>query len=117
MPDVTKSVFDKPFARYAMAVLAVAAAFLLRHGLVQGLRLELPSFLTFYPAVILVAVLAGLWPGVLATALSVLGTDYLILPPLGQFGVASVSDAVALGFFAVMGVLISLLAERYRRGQ
>jgi signal transduction histidine kinase/CheY-like chemotaxis protein len=100
-----------------MAVLVVAASFLLRHFIVHGLGQDLPIFLTFYPAVILVAILAGFGPGLLATALVVLGTDYFLLPPFGHLVVARSADAFALVFFAIMGALISLLAERYRRGQ
>ena len=113
----SKAVLDRPFARYAMAVAVVIASFLLRYSLVQFLGLELPLFITFYPAIMFVAILGGLWPGLLATALAVLGTDYLILPPIGHFAIGKNSDLVALAFFAAMGVLISLLAEHYRRSQ
>jgi signal transduction histidine kinase/CheY-like chemotaxis protein len=114
MRDISKAVLDRPFARYAMAVVVVAASFLLRSFLVQGLGLAMPPFITFFPAIIIVAVLAGLGPGLLATALAALVADYYILPPYG-FGIASISDAVALVLFATMGLLISLLAESYRR--
>jgi K+-sensing histidine kinase KdpD len=92
--DISRAVLDRPFARYAMAVLAVAAALLLWYALVHGLGLIMPTFITFYPAIIVVAVLGGLGPGLLATALAVMTADYFILPPSG-FGIASISDAVA----------------------
>jgi hypothetical protein len=60
MRDISKDVLDRPFARYAMAVVVVAASFLLRYFLVQGLGLTMPTFITFFPAIIIVAVLAGL---------------------------------------------------------
>jgi PAS domain S-box-containing protein len=114
MWGISKAVLDRPFARYAMAVVVVAASFLLRHFLVRGLGLAMPPFITFFPAIIIVAVLAGLGPGLLATALAALAAAYFILPPYG-FAVADISDAVALVLFATMGVLICLLAENYRR--
>jgi PAS domain S-box-containing protein len=114
MRDIFKAVLDRPFVRYALAVVVVAASFLLRYFLVQGLGLAMPPFITFFPAIIIVAVLAGLGPGLLATALAALAVDYFILPPYG-FGIASISDAVALVLFATMGILISQLAESYRR--
>ncbi len=95
----------------------VAASFLLRWVLVQGLGLEMPTFITFYPAIMVVALLCGLWPGVIAIALVAVGTDYLILPPVGHFAVARLSDSVSLVLFAAMGVFMSLVAEHYRRGQ
>jgi signal transduction histidine kinase/CheY-like chemotaxis protein len=114
MRDISKAVLGRPFARYAMAIVVVAAAFLLRYYLVQGLGLAMPPFITFFPAIIIVAVLAGLGPGLLATALAALAADYYILPPFG-FPIGSISDDVALVLFATMGILISLLAEGYRR--
>jgi PAS domain-containing protein len=114
MPGISKGVIDKPFARYALAVVAVAAALLLRYALVQGLGLALPPFATFYPAIIIVAVLAGFGPGLLATALTALVADYFLLPPFG-FAVTDISDVIALVLFATMGILTSLLAEGYRR--
>jgi PAS domain S-box-containing protein len=114
MSDTHKGLLDRPYARYAMAVVVVAASFLLRHFLVQGLGLAMPPFITFFPAIIIVAVLAGLGPGLLATALAALAADYYILPPFG-FPIESISDDVALVLFATMGILISLLAEGYRR--
>jgi HD-GYP domain-containing protein (c-di-GMP phosphodiesterase class II)/PAS domain-containing protein/putative methionine-R-sulfoxide reductase with GAF domain len=92
-------------------------AFLLRFALVQGLGLVMPTFITFYPAVIVAAVLGGLWPGLFATVLCALGALFFVIPPLYTFRIATLSDAVALAFFALMGVLISLLAEHYRQGR
>jgi PAS domain S-box-containing protein len=115
MPNISKVVLDKPLARYALAVVVVAASFLLRWVLVQGFGLAMPTFITFYPGVMLAAVLGGLWSGVLATVLVVVATDYFILPPFGNLAIASISDAVALLLFAAMGVFMSLVAEHYRR--
>jgi PAS domain S-box-containing protein len=106
----------KPAVRYAIAPVVVLAAYFLRYVLIQGLGVPTPLFITLYPAIVLVAVVAGLWPGLTATTLCVLGVtylDHLILPnvngPHGSFNV------VALSLFAVMSVLICLLAESYRR--
>jgi len=115
MRNMTKAALDRPFARYAMAVAVVAAALLVRYGLVQGLGLNLPAFITFFPAVMIVAVLAGFWPGLLATALAALLADILIFEPAGQLAIAQISDAVAMIIFVSMGVFMSLVAERYRR--
>jgi len=114
MRDISQAVLDRPFVRYATAVVVLAASFFLRYFLVQGLGLSLPPFVTFYPAIMLVAFLAGLWSGLLATALVALAADYFFLPPFG-FGIASMSDVVALALFALMGIFMSLVAEGYRR--
>jgi len=100
-----------------LAALVVTASFLLRHLMVLGLGQEPPAFITFYPAVILVAILGGLGPGLVATALAVLAAELFIPPSSRHLAIAKTSDAVALVFFAAMGVFISLLAEQYRRSQ
>jgi PAS domain S-box-containing protein len=114
MTDFLKSVLRRPFGCYALAVAVVAAALLLRIFFTRELGMLLPAFIILYPALMLVAILGGLGPGILATALSALAADYFILPPTGHLSIASLSDIVALAFFILMGVLINLLAHRYR---
>ncbi|MGD0892691.1 MAG: DUF4118 domain-containing protein, partial [Terracidiphilus sp.] len=117
MADPFSTVFARPAARYSLAVVAVALSFLLRSGLNQPHGAELPPFIFLYPAVMIAAVLGGLGPGLLSTALSVLATDYFVLPPTHHFAISRASDAVALTVFAAMGLLMSLLAERHLRSQ
>ena len=117
MSETPRSALLRSAAPYAMATLVVAASFLLRLALVHGLGLQMPTFITFYPAIMIVAVLGGLWPGIFATLLTALAVDYYILPPIGSFALPNPSDAVALLLFTLMAVLICLLAESFRRGQ
>ena len=53
----------------------------------------------------------------LATLFSALLTDYWILPPQGQFDIERPADIAGLALFLLMGTLVSLLAEGYRRNQ
>src|SRR5579863_1183716 len=106
-----------PLWRYALAVVVVPVSILLRNAMIQSLGRELPPFIVLYPAVMIVAVLAGFWPGLLATGLAVLGTLNPVLQPRGNLSVSNASDVVSLAFFSAMGILMSLLAERYRRSQ
>jgi PAS domain S-box-containing protein len=103
--------------RYSSTLAIIVGAFLLRQALVAHLGAELPPYITFYPAVIFAAIIAGLWPGVLATLLAALLAGYWILPPQGQFKIELFSDAVGLAIFLLMGVFVSLLAEGYRRNR
>ena len=57
---------NRLFLRYALALVAVGAALLLREALGYLVGPGLPTYVTFYPAVMLVALLAGIGPGVLA---------------------------------------------------
>ena len=99
--------------RYVFAVLVGVLAALLRHGL-TGFFGNKTFYITFYPAVMVVATLAGFGPGVLATAVAALIADYWILPPTGQFMGKDISDIVSLGGFAFMGVFMSVVAGLYR---
>ena len=104
-------------ARYAAAVGAVAAAFLLREGLSRVAGGDVPPYLTFYPAVALIALLGGFGPGMLATLTAALLADYWVLPPQGSFGIATPSDALGLAVFSGMGVFLSIVFELYRRAR
>jgi len=110
-------VLNRPFARYTIAVVAVALALVWRLAMVSALHAELPTYLTFYPAVMLVALLAGQWAGLVATALSALVVSYWVLPPVGQFAIEKPADAVGLALFCLMGVFMSVVAERYGRSR
>jgi PAS domain S-box-containing protein len=102
--------------RYGAAVAAAGVGLLIRWALEAWVGPGLPSYITFYPAVMAVALLAGFGPGLAATALAALAVDYWIIPPVG-FGVDKPVDAVGLGFFSGMGLFMSLVAEYSRRAQ
>ena len=103
--------------RYIAAVAAVGAGLLLRLALTAWVGTGLPTYITFYPAVMVVALLAGFGPGLVATVTTVLVVDYWLLPPINQFGVTNPTDAVGLGLFLCMGIFMSLVAEGYRRAR
>ena len=56
--------------RYVLAMAIVAAGMGLRLALAAWAGPGLPAYITFYPAVMVVALLAGFGPGLLATALA-----------------------------------------------
>ncbi len=66
--------------RYGGAILAVALALLLT--LLARPWPEQNDFLLFFPALMLSAWYGGLWPGLLATLLSLLAIDFFLLPPI-----------------------------------
>ncbi len=102
--------------RYAFAVAMAALATAARWWLEQKFG-PMPLFLTFYPAILLVATIAGGGPGITATLLSVLAATYWFIEPIHSFVIANANDAVALGIFAGTGLFVSLLAERLRRAR
>lgn len=110
-----KYVLDRRFVRFVFAIAVAVGTLLLRHILVRAFALQLPAFILFYPIVILTAILAGFWAGLLVTTIGVLHGSFFLFPPTGRFRVASPSDVVSLILFAAMGTLISFLAEHDRR--
>jgi len=107
----------KGLLRYGAAVLAVGLGFAAWWGIRTWIGPGLPTFITFYPAVMLVALLGGLGPGLFATALTELAVAYWIILPAGQFSLGSPIETVALALFAGMGIFISAVAELYRRSR
>lgn len=101
--------------RYLAALAAVAAALLLRWAIDRAVG-ELPAFITFYPAVIAAALLGGLGPGLAASLLASLIAAYAVFPPAG-FAVDRTADIIALAFFFVVCVGLSVIAELYRRSR
>jgi PAS domain S-box-containing protein len=116
MSDFLRGVRDRSFIRHGLAVVVVVAAFLLRHVLARHIGSDLHPYLTFYPAVMVVALLSGFWAGLLATALAGLTAAYWILPPVG-FAVDSPVDRLGLAVFISVGVLTSVVAGLYHRSQ
>jgi two-component system sensor histidine kinase KdpD len=70
--------------------------------------------LLFLTAVLVSAVLFGLWPALLACIVSTLAYNFLFLPPLYTFTIADPQNVVALFFFAVAAVIVSNLTARVR---
>jgi len=105
----------KKAARYAIAAALIAFSYAAYRYLSWLVASELPTYITFYPCVTLVAVYLGLGPGILATGLSVAITAYSIYAPSDSFAVSSLRQALSLVLFSVIGLCISGLAESRRR--
>ncbi len=70
--------FDRTWIRCGFTIGVVAVAFLLRLVLTKWVGPGLPTFVTFYPAVVLVAIVFGFWAGLLATAMVAMIAAYWI---------------------------------------
>ena len=71
-------------------------------------------FIQSYPAIALAAAVGGLGPGLLATALSVLGVLYFFVPPVLSVQLTA-QNLPPLITFAGIGALISALNEKLQR--
>ena len=100
--------------RYGVAIIGVAVAAAVRMALDPLLGDTLPLFLFTFP-VILAAWFGGLWPGLLATALSLALGDYLFIAPRGKL--LHYEDLFTwnrVSFLFFFGLVISILAEGFR---
>jgi len=104
-------------ARYGLALAAVAVSWGLRLLLTAWVGPGLPTYITFYPAVMVAALLAGWGPGVLAAVLTAVSVSCWLLPPPGEFDVTSPVDRMGLAIFTGMGLFTSAFAELYRRNR
>lgn len=110
------SIVRNRLARQSAAVIAVVMAYLVRLALAQY-SITLPTYITFYPVVILATLLDGMSAGILATALSAFIVDFFMLTPVGKLAIHSTSDIVAMAIFCFSGVSISLVTEMYHRSR
>ncbi len=102
--------------QYTFAVAAVALAMCFRLWLVRSFG-PMPLFITSYPAILVVATIAGGGPGVVVTILSALATDYWFIEPIGHFSITAANNGLALGIFTGTGIFLSVLAERLKRAR
>jgi PAS domain S-box-containing protein len=100
---------------YAAAILTVGAAYLLREALALATGPGLPPFITFYPAIVTVAFLAGFGPGLLATALAAAAAAFWIYPFQGAFDRMTPVQAMGIALFFVLGAVMSVFSELNRR--
>ena len=115
-PDPRGRAWSTVALRYFFGAATVGIATTLRWWLVQSFG-PLPLFITFYPAVLLVATVAGGGPGILASVLSALAVDYFFIPPYGSLVVASSNDFLSLSLFTGTNLFLCVLAERLRRAR
>ena len=98
--------------RYGVAALAVGVALLVKL-LLDPLTVQDTPFLLVFGAIIVSAWYGGLGPGLLATGLSALATDYFYLYPVGSISAFSL-EGVDVAVFMLEGVLVSVLTSSLR---
>jgi PAS domain S-box-containing protein len=99
---------------YLVAIGATLMASLLRASLSAWLGHDLP-YVTFFAAVLAAAWFGGLWPGLLATALSVATAVTFLVMPVVRAGGLHPGHVVGIVIFGITGWLISAAADELRR--
>jgi light-regulated signal transduction histidine kinase (bacteriophytochrome) len=103
-----------PLQHYMVAVLLSALALMLM-VLLEPL-MEPSVFLLFVAAVAMSALYGGLGPGLVAALLSALGIALLFVPPPYSL-LVGLEDALRLSIFLLVGLTISLLADRRKKAE
>jgi PAS domain S-box-containing protein len=101
--------------RYGAAVLAVAAAFLLRRALTPVIGPTELGFSILLPAVLFAGWFGGLGPGVVSVVVSAIASDYFLFDPVGSLIIRNQADALKLLVFTVLGFAIVYLGDSQRR--
>ena len=102
---------------YAMAAVATAAATWLRWELARVFGQDLPPYLTFFPAIILSALLGGTGAGLLATGPSAAIVAFLFLEPVGRFAIEKPVDMVSTLLFITVNLMMSVAGGALRKAR
>jgi PAS domain S-box-containing protein len=103
-------------AVYALSLVALAAAILLRYALDPWMGSALPLVTTF-SAVAAAVWIGGLVPATLVTILGYLGCDYLFIDPRGAFHVAEAAQIIGIAAYLLTCSLIIAFGEAERRAR
>ena len=102
------------FQHYLLAVLFVWLAYFARIAISpadSGL-----TFLTFFPAVALAAVIGGIWPGLFATAISMVLVTHCFIAPVGVWSFEFKQVTVWMNIvFLVDGLIVCIAIEAMHR--
>lgn len=99
--------------RYGFALLAVAIAAILQFSL-RNFGLSHLPYLLFFPAVVLVGVLEGFGPGVVATVLATVVGAYPLFASPGSSTVRSPEDWFRPAIFLVGGLFVAVLTRGWQ---
>ncbi|HEY6372033.1 MAG TPA: sensor histidine kinase [Candidatus Sulfotelmatobacter sp.] len=99
---------------YALAMAAVAAAFLVNSALHPFVG-DRVGYILLFPAVAFSAWYGGVGPSILATTLALLGTTYGFVPPIQRFRIFSVAEVGRALVFLIGCAAIVIMGELRRR--
>jgi two-component system sensor histidine kinase KdpD len=100
----------RQIAGYVLAAALAPVLTLLLTGVRNGLNLT-SDVLVFLVAVVVVALVGGFVPAVLAAIVASLLLNYYFIPPVHQLTIAQANNALALAVFVVVGLLVSWVVD------
>jgi PAS domain S-box-containing protein len=108
---------DSVWLGYLMAVVSTGIAAWLRWGFDRLLGEGYLHSMSFYPAVIISALIGGTGAGVLATLLSAATLEFFFIQPVGSFNIHRRGDMAALIVFVLTNLTISTIGGAFRAAQ
>ena len=100
----------RQIAGYVLAIALPLVLTVVLAGLRNSLNLTSDALL-FLVAVIVVAVVGGFVPAVLAAVVGSLLLNYYFIPPIHQLTIAQANNALALAVFVLVGLLVSWVVD------
>ncbi|WDQ97559.1 HWE histidine kinase domain-containing protein [Devosia sp. J2-20] len=97
-----------PLFRWSLSLGLCVVAFALRYGLSDALPPGFP-YLTFFPAVIVTTLLAGLWPGVVSAVLCGLASWFFFIAPANSFALNAGATTALLFYAFIVSVDIVII--------
>ena len=95
---------------YTLSVLAPLLMLALRMSIAESYG-NRPLLILFMLPIILCSLIGGLWPGIVATAISALSINYFAIPPVRSLHIAAGHDLLQWLTLIMSGLLVSLLSE------
>lgn len=99
---------------YAVALLAVAVALLIR-GALNSLLGDSVPYVILFPAVAFCAWYCGVGPSVVSVVLALVAAKYWFIPPIHSFTLPSTADLIDSLAFLLASGLVVIMAEAVRR--
>ena len=99
---------------YLLAIVCVLAALIVREVLVAVFGMTF-SGVTFYPSVLVTALIGGMLPSLFATGLSTFLLWFVVLPPRFALSVPEPSHAADLVLFVVVNLIIAAVGTHHRQ--
>jgi len=99
---------------YVFAVILPIGLLAIKASITTSIE-DRPMLVLLMMPIIVSALLGGLWPGVLATAISALGIAYYGMPPIHSLAIEKSIDMLQWTFLIANGVAVSVLSERLRQ--
>jgi signal transduction histidine kinase len=111
---LSSRILAHPWARYTLALLAVAVAGLLRMAVSPVLGDYLP-YITFFPVVAFAAWYCGVIPSILVIISSLIAAQYWFIPPTHLLRILNTEQLAGIVAFSLVSIIVVAMGEAMRR--